>query len=110
MRVLLGLDQIPQDAMFNPPETYSMQQPTSASLVWSIGIVLYYLLHNYSPYKAFPGGDMRTLTLTNQLTPVNNNILVEFKQLVDAMLQPEPSQRQSLYLLIRSAVFKKFVK
>ena len=95
------------------PEIVGQQNYTKEIDVWSLGILLYEMLHGYSPFSSPSTGDDERHVIENiKLHKLNfaGHISKEAKELICRMLDPNPSTRIKVEEIFSSDFVKKYEK
>ena len=64
--------------------------------VWSLGVLLFYLLAGTMPFKAKDVNDLKLKILTSDVDFAQTSIDCQAQDLLEKMLQKDPSKRVSL--------------
>ena len=75
--------------------------------VWSLGILLYEMLHGYSPFK---GTKMLSIleNIRNGCYRIDNYISTEAKELISSILQVDPNKRPTAEEILRHPLLRKY--
>lgn len=77
---------------YMPPEVVHQDRHTLAADMWSLGILLYEMLHGHAPFKARSLEDIK-MKIKTQAIKINCNFSKETKDLIKLLLRQDSSRR-----------------
>ena len=89
------------------PETLKDDSSSEKSDIWSLGILLYEMLHGFIPFQSQTTKDLLRSILKRGYT-VSTQISNSAKQLISSLLSVEPEQRPSLRQVLKSQFIQNY--
>lgn len=90
------------------PESLKGVLQTAKSDIWSLGVLLYELIHNHEPYTGTSCPD-QLLKIQNTPLKIKSSVDIDANNLISAILKVNPKDRPSVETILKSKYMQKFI-
>ncbi|KAA6355469.1 MAG: hypothetical protein EZS28_049005 [Streblomastix strix] len=94
---------------YSPPESLRQNKMTFQSDIWSLGVILVELLTGKHPYEGQSPEETIMNIRNGRMAQLPSEIQGEVREMIEAMLNTEPTRRPSAEELLDSDILKKSI-